>query len=39
VEASFEPGSIVEFAVPRNELKFFDRATEKRSEPRVISWQ
>jgi multiple sugar transport system ATP-binding protein len=39
VEASFEPGSIVEFAVPRNELKFFDRATEKRSAPRVISWQ
>jgi multiple sugar transport system ATP-binding protein len=39
VEASFAPGSIVEFAVPRNELKFFDRATEKRSAPRVISWQ
>src|SRR5271156_3522833 len=39
VEASFAPGSIVEFAVPRNELKFFDRATEKRAAPRVISWQ
>ena len=39
VEASFAPGSIVEFAVPRNELKFFDRATEKRSESRVVSWQ
>jgi len=39
VEASFAPGSIVEFAVPRNELKFFDRATEKRAAPRVVSWQ
>jgi multiple sugar transport system ATP-binding protein len=39
VEASFAPGSIVEFAVPRNELKFFDRATEKRAAPGVVSWQ
>ena len=28
-----------DFAVPQRELKFFDRATEKRVEPRAVSWQ
>jgi multiple sugar transport system ATP-binding protein len=32
-------GNIYDFAVPQRELKFFDRATQKRVEPRPISWQ
>jgi multiple sugar transport system ATP-binding protein len=28
-----------DFAVPQRELKFFDTATQKRVEPRAISWQ
>ncbi len=28
-----------DFAVPQRELKFFDRSTEKRIEPRAVSWQ
>jgi multiple sugar transport system ATP-binding protein len=28
-----------EFAVPQNHLKFFDRSSEKRVEPRAVSWQ
>ncbi len=28
-----------DFAVPQRELKFFDRSTEKRVEPRAVSWQ
>ena len=27
-----------DFAVPQRELKFFDRSTEKRVEPRAVSW-
>jgi multiple sugar transport system ATP-binding protein len=30
---------ICDFAVLQRELKFFDRATEKRVEPRALSWQ
>jgi len=36
---SLEPGQTYDFAVPERELKFFDRTTEKRVEPRAISWQ
>src|SRR5438270_1991124 len=36
---SLELGKTVDFAVPERELKFFDRATEKRIEPRAVSWQ
>jgi multiple sugar transport system ATP-binding protein len=28
-----------DFAVPQRELKFFDRSTEKRVEPRAVLWQ
>ena len=28
-----------DFAIPQHELKFFDRSTEKRVEPRAVSWQ
>jgi multiple sugar transport system ATP-binding protein len=28
-----------DFAVPQNHLKFFDRSSEKRVEPRAVSWQ
>src|SRR5208282_315247 len=28
-----------DFVVPQRELKFFDRITQKRIEPRVLSWQ
>ena len=28
-----------DFVVPQRELKFFDRTTEKRVEPRALSWQ
>jgi multiple sugar transport system ATP-binding protein len=30
---------ICDFVVPQRELKFFDPVTEKRVEPRVLSWQ
>ncbi len=32
-------GNTYYFAVPQRELKFFDRATEKRVEPRPLTWQ
>jgi len=32
-------GGAYDFAVPQRELKFFDRATEKRVEPKAVSWQ
>src|SRR5436309_1313967 len=32
-------GGTYDFAVPQRELKFFDRSTEKRVEPKVVSWQ
>jgi multiple sugar transport system ATP-binding protein len=28
-----------DFAVPQSQLKFFDRSSEKRTEPRAVSWQ
>jgi multiple sugar transport system ATP-binding protein len=36
---NFSLGGVYDFAVPQRELKFFDRATEKRIEPRAVSWQ
>ena len=32
-------GDICNFVVPRRELKFFDRTSEKRVDPRALSWQ
>jgi multiple sugar transport system ATP-binding protein len=36
---AFELGAIYDFAVAERELKFFDRDSEKRVEPRVLTWQ
>jgi len=36
---SLELGQTYDFAVAERELKFFDRATEKRIPPRPVSWQ
>jgi multiple sugar transport system ATP-binding protein len=36
---SLELGKIYDFAVAERELKFFDRATEKRAAARAFSWQ
>src|ERR1700694_1634893 len=32
-------GGMYDFAVPQHQLKFFDRSSEKRVEPRAVSWQ
>jgi multiple sugar transport system ATP-binding protein len=39
IQHSFAPESVVEFAVPENQLKFFDATTEKRAAPRVLAWR
>jgi multiple sugar transport system ATP-binding protein len=36
VTASIEPGKIYEFGVPEKDLKFFDKATGRRTEPRPL---
>jgi multiple sugar transport system ATP-binding protein len=36
---SLDLGQTYDFAVAERELKFFDRATEKRVAPRALSWQ
>ena len=36
---SFEIGTTYDFAVPERHLKFFDRTSEKRAEPRSLAWQ
>jgi len=36
---NFEIGSTYDFAVPERQLKFFDRATEKKVPARALSWQ
>jgi multiple sugar transport system ATP-binding protein len=36
---AFELGTTYDFAVAERELKFFDRDTEKRVEPRALAWQ
>ncbi len=35
----YEQNSVYDFMVPETELKFFDRATEKRIAPRAFQWQ
>lgn len=35
----FEIGKTYDFAVPERRLKFFDRATEKKTEARALAWQ
>jgi len=39
LEQAFELGKVYDFAVAEPELKFFDRDTGKRVEPRVLAWQ
>jgi multiple sugar transport system ATP-binding protein len=39
VLVNYEANSVYDFAVPENELKFFDRASEKRIPPKVFQWQ
>jgi len=39
VQYSFTHESVVEFAVPENQLKFFDATTEERAAPRVLAWR
>jgi multiple sugar transport system ATP-binding protein len=36
---AFEIGTTYEFAVPERDLKFFDKSTEKKIEPRRLTWQ
>jgi len=36
---AFELGTTYDFAVAERELKFFDRDSEKRVEPRALAWQ
>jgi multiple sugar transport system ATP-binding protein len=36
---TFEVGNTYEFAIAERHLKFFDRSTEKKVEPRTLSWQ
>ncbi len=36
---AFELGTVYDFAVAERELKFFDRESKKRVEPRVLAWQ
>jgi hypothetical protein len=35
---TYEAGATYDFAVPERHLKFFDRATEKRTEARALAW-
>jgi multiple sugar transport system ATP-binding protein len=35
---TYEVGATYDFAVPERHLKFFDRATEKRTEARALAW-
>lgn len=39
VTEKYEANSVHDFVVPEDELKFFDRATEKRVAPRPVQWQ
>jgi multiple sugar transport system ATP-binding protein len=36
---AFELGTVYDFAVPERELKFFDRKSEKRVQPRNLAWR
>jgi multiple sugar transport system ATP-binding protein len=35
----FVVGTTYDFAVPERHLKFFDRTTDKKVEPRTVTWQ
>ncbi len=37
--ASFQMNEIYEFGVQQRDLRFFDKQTEKRTEPRTVAWQ
>jgi multiple sugar transport system ATP-binding protein len=37
--SAFEIGELYDFAVSEKHLRFFDRKTERRTEPRSITWQ
>src|SRR5229473_1725611 len=39
VRANYEANSVYDFAVPESELRFFDRATQKRIAPKAFQWQ
>jgi multiple sugar transport system ATP-binding protein len=39
IQTPLPAGSTHDFFVPRRELKYFDRKTEKRTEPHSLSWQ
>ena len=39
VTERYEANSVHDFIVPESELKFFDRASEKRVAPKAIPWQ
>jgi multiple sugar transport system ATP-binding protein len=39
IGGAFNLGIVYDFAVAERELKFFDRDTEKRIEPRALTWQ
>jgi multiple sugar transport system ATP-binding protein len=36
---TFEVGTTYDFAIAKQQLKFFDRATEKKVAPRAVPWQ
>jgi ABC-type sugar transport system ATPase subunit len=36
---TFEVGATYDFAVPERHLKFFDRDTDKKVTPRILTWQ
>jgi len=37
--ATYDPGSVHEFAVTESDLRFFDRHSQKRTHPRPFPWQ
>ncbi len=39
VRANYEANSVYDFAVPESELRFFDRATQKRIAPKAFQWE
>ncbi len=39
VSEAFQVGSVYDFGVARESLRFFDRQSEKRTQPKAITWQ
>ena len=37
--ASFKPDQVYDFSVRDADLHFFDRKSEKRTQPKVLEWQ